>query len=181
MPRSGIPSRAESMHYGLPIILWIVQLLTVSVYIYTMTFLVARMAVKGDLGVLGPSYLTTLIFFLLLFILLANEAVYIIRQTLDPHLYFNSQVVKISLFVMTLLSIEVFGLAWKKRDTHNAHTMLTGIIGLTLLASIPFSLSLVLAWSLQRTRGCGIAIIVTPVEEEYEERRPLLGIRAYTT
>lgn len=80
------------------------------------------------------SYLTILIFFFLLFVLLGNEAVFIIRQSLNADLYLNSQIVKIALFITTLLSIEVYGLAWRKRDVNNVDTMLTGIIGLTLLA-----------------------------------------------
>jgi hypothetical protein len=67
-------------------------------------------------------------------VLLGNEAVFIIRQNLNADLYLNSQIVKIALFITTLLSIEVYGLAWRKRDVNNVNTMLTGIIGLTLLA-----------------------------------------------
>lgn len=54
MPRSGVASQVASMNCGLPIILWVLQFITISVYIYFITFLVASMAVKGDLGVLGP-------------------------------------------------------------------------------------------------------------------------------
>jgi len=54
MPRSGVEARDASMTSGLPIILWLIQFITLSVYIYAITFLVASMAVKGDLGVLGP-------------------------------------------------------------------------------------------------------------------------------
>ncbi|KAL2065710.1 hypothetical protein VTL71DRAFT_3380 [Oculimacula yallundae] len=181
MPRSGLAGQIASINSRLPIILWIVQFITISSYLYTITFLVASMAVKGDLGVLGPSYLTVLVFIVLMFILLGNEAVYIMRQTLSPNLYLNSQIVKISLFVMTLFSIEVIGLAWRKRDINNSHAMLNGIIGFTVLASIPFDLNLLVAWILQRTPRCGIAIVVTPVDEEYGEQRPLLGHQANTT
>ncbi|KAG4419205.1 hypothetical protein IFR04_007617 [Cadophora malorum] len=116
MPRSGVEARDASMTSGLPIILWLIQFITLSVYIYAITFLVASMAVKGDLGVLGPSYLTILIFFFLLSL---------------PKLTDRQE----ALFITTLLSIEVYGLAWRKRDVNNVDTMLTGIIGLTLLAS----------------------------------------------
>lgn len=47
--------------------------------------------------------------------------------------------------------------------------------------SVPFILGLLLAWILQRSRGCGIAIMVTAVDEEAGERRPLLHDRAHTT
>ncbi|KAH6716149.1 hypothetical protein BKA61DRAFT_672426 [Leptodontidium sp. MPI-SDFR-AT-0119] len=123
------------MNCGFPIILWIIQFITISVYIYAVTFVMAAMAVKGDLGVLGPPYLTILItFFFLLFILMGNEAVFIIRRTLTPDLHLNSQIVKISLFIMTLPSIEVFVLAWRKRDINHSTAMLIRIIGFTLLA-----------------------------------------------
>ncbi|PBP15581.1 hypothetical protein BUE80_DR013653 [Diplocarpon rosae] len=180
------------MAYRTPLLLWVLQFVTMAIYIYAVTFLVATMAVKGDVGVLGPSYLTILIFFLMIFLLLSNEAAFMLRQTLTPLLYLNSQIVKIALFVITLLSVEVFGLAWKCRDVNNANGMLGGIVGLTLLASIPFTLSLILAWNIQRSRASGIAIVVTGVDEEqgevtpllpdyaYRERRPLLPDRSHT-
>ncbi|PBP28575.1 hypothetical protein BUE80_DR000620 [Diplocarpon rosae] len=148
----------------------------------------------------------------MIFLLLSNEAAVMLRQTLTPLLYLNSQIVKIALFVITLLSVEVFGLAWKCRDVNNTNAMLGGIVGLTLLASpgwrglrvagwltrcversIPFTLSLILAWKIQRSRASGIAIVVTGVDEEqgevtpllpeyaYRERRPLLPDRSHTT
>ncbi|KAK0111375.1 hypothetical protein ONS95_001737 [Cadophora gregata] len=169
------------MNSPLHIILLVVQFITISVYVYAVTFLVASRAFKGDLGVLGPSYLTILIFFFLILVAIGNEAVFIIRQNLNPDLYRNSQVVKIALFITTLLSVELYGLAWKKRDVNNVNTMLTGIIGLTLIASVPFILGLVMAWNFQRSHGCGISIVVTAVDEEAGERRPLLHDRAYTT
>ncbi|KAK6580608.1 hypothetical protein PZA11_006844 [Diplocarpon coronariae] len=122
------------MDYRTPVLLWVLQFVTMAIYLYTITFLVATMSVKGDLGVLGPSYLTIMIFFLLIFILLSNEAAFMLRQTLTPLLYLNSQIVKIALFIITLLSIEIFGLAWRGRDVNNANGMLGGIVGLTFLA-----------------------------------------------
>ncbi|KAG4431927.1 hypothetical protein IFR05_012597 [Cadophora sp. M221] len=134
MPRSGVASQFASMNCSLPIILWIIQFITVSVFIYAVSFIVASVAVNGDFGVLGTSYITILIFFFLLLILLGNEAILIIRRTLTPDLYLNAQIVKISLFIITLVSIEVFELAWGKRDINHSNAMLTRIIWLTLIA-----------------------------------------------
>ncbi|KAH7386211.1 hypothetical protein BKA64DRAFT_711443 [Cadophora sp. MPI-SDFR-AT-0126] len=180
MPWSGDARQVVSMDSGLLIILWVIQFITISVYVSAITFLVSSIAMKGDLGVLGPSYLTILIFSFLIFVLIVNEAIFIIRQNLDPDVYLNSQIVKIAMLVTTLLSIEVHGLAWRKRDVNNVNAVLTKIIGLTLLASIPFILALVLTWILRRRRGCGISIVVTAVDEEAVERRPLLHDRLHT-
>ncbi|EKD21556.1 hypothetical protein MBM_00669 [Drepanopeziza brunnea f. sp. 'multigermtubi' MB_m1] len=186
MPRAaGSDQITIPMHCGLPVLLWVIQFMTITVYIYAITFLVAAMAAKGDLGALGPSYLTILIFFLLILLLLSNEAVFLLRRTLTPTLYLNSQIVKTFFFITTLLSIEVFGLAWKRTDVSGLNGTLGGIIDLTLLASIPFTLSLALAWFMQRERRSGIAIVVTGVDvdvdvEQGQERRPLLPDRYHT-
>lgn len=42
------------LHCGLPVLLWLVQFVTIAVYVYTVTCTVAAIAAKGDLGLFGP-------------------------------------------------------------------------------------------------------------------------------